>query len=187
MCWSKNCVAIGLAAGFLEPLESTGIHLIQRGIALLLNYFPDRHFRQPDIDRYNRQIAFEYERIRDFLIVHYNKTEREGAFWDHCRNIELPESLKERLELFRSYGRIVVDQDELFTTQSWLYLSSGRKCSRVATTRSPSASRPRRPRRRSMRSAAWSPAVRQRCPHTRTSSRSTARPQPRSSARAAAA
>ncbi len=123
--WSKNCVAIGLAAGFLEPLESTGIHLIQRGIALLLNYFPDRAFRQPDIDRYNGQIAFEYERIRDFLIVHYNKTERAGAFWEHCRNIELPESLKERLELFGSYGRIVVDKDELFTVQSWLYLLIG--------------------------------------------------------------
>ena len=125
MCWSKNCVAIGLAAGFLEPLESTGIHLIQRGIALLFNYFPDRPFRQPDIDRYNRQIAFEYERIRDFLIVHYNKTEREGAFWRYCRNIELPDSLKERLELFRSYGRIVLDKDELFTVQSWLYLFIG--------------------------------------------------------------
>ncbi len=126
-CWIKNCVAIGLAAGFLEPLESTGIHLIQRGIAVLLSCFPDRNFRQPDIDRYNRQIAFEYERIRDFLIVHYNKTEREGEFWRHCRNIELPESLKERLELFRSYGRIVVDKDELFTVQSWLYLFIGQE------------------------------------------------------------
>jgi tryptophan halogenase len=127
VCWSKNCVAIGLAAGFLEPLESTGIHLIHRGIALLLNYFPDRNFRQADIDRYNRQIAFEYERIRDFLIVHYNKTEREGEFWRHCRNIELPESLQERIELFRSYGRIVVDRDELFTVQSWLYLFIGQE------------------------------------------------------------
>jgi tryptophan halogenase len=127
VCWSKNCVAIGLAAGFLEPLESTGIHLIHRGIALLLNYFPDRNFRQADIDRYNRQVAFEYERIRDFLIVHYNKTEREGGFWRHCRNIELPDSLKERLELFRSYGRIVVEKDELFTVQSWLYLFIGQE------------------------------------------------------------
>jgi tryptophan 7-halogenase len=127
LCWSKNCVAIGLAAGFLEPLESTGIHLIHRGIALLLNYFPDRSFGQADIDRYNRQIAFEYERIRDFLIVHYNKTERAGEFWRHCRSMELPQSLQERLELFRSYGRIVVDQDELFTVQSWLYLLIGQE------------------------------------------------------------
>jgi tryptophan halogenase len=125
VCWIKNCIAIGLSAGFLEPLESTGIHLIHRGIALLLNYFPDRNFRQADIDRYNRQIAFEYERIRDFIIVHYHKTEREGEFWRYCRNMELPDSLKERIELFRSYGRIVIDKDELFTAQSWLYLLMG--------------------------------------------------------------
>jgi tryptophan 7-halogenase len=125
LAWSRNCVAIGLSAGFLEPLESTGIHLIQRGIALLCQFFPDRNFRQPDIDRYNRQCAFEYERIRDFLIVHYNRTEREGEFWRHCRNMELPESLKERLELFGSYGRIVHEENELFTVQSWLYLLVG--------------------------------------------------------------
>jgi tryptophan 7-halogenase len=124
-CWNKNCVAIGLAAGFLEPLESTGIHLIQRGIALLLKLFPDRHFRQADIDRYNTHLAFEYERIRDFLVVHYNKTEREGEFWRYCRNMELPDSLKERLELFQGYGRIVRDENELFTVQSWLFLLIG--------------------------------------------------------------
>jgi tryptophan 7-halogenase len=123
--WNKNCVAIGLAAGFLEPLESTGIHLIQRGIALLLQLFPDRHCRQPDIDRYNRQFAFEYERIRDFLVVHYNSTEREGEFWRYCRDIGLPDSLQERLELFRSYGRIVRNENELFTVQSWFFLLIG--------------------------------------------------------------
>jgi tryptophan halogenase len=127
LCWNKNCVAIGLAAGFLEPLESTGIHLIQRGIALLLQYFPDRNFRQPDIDRYNRQLAFEYERIRDFLIVHYNQTELEGEFWRHCRNLQLPDSLQARLELFRGYGRIVREENELFTVQSWLYLLVGQE------------------------------------------------------------
>jgi tryptophan halogenase len=127
LCWNKNCLAIGLAAGFLEPLESTGIHLIHRGIALLLHCFPDRNFRQPDIDRYNRQAAFEFERIRDFLIVHYNKTEREGEFWRYCRNMELPDSLQTRLELFRSYGRIVRDENELFTVQSWLYLLVGQE------------------------------------------------------------
>jgi tryptophan halogenase len=125
LSWNKNCVAIGLSAGFLEPLESTGIYLIQRGIALLWQFFPDRLFRQVDIDRYNRQLAFEYERIRDFLIVHYNKTERSGEFWDYCRNMQLPDSLEERLALFRSYGRIVRDENELFNVQSWLFLFVG--------------------------------------------------------------
>jgi tryptophan halogenase len=125
LSWNKNCVAIGLAAGFLEPLESTGIHLIQRGIALLLQFLPDRHFRQANLDRYNRQLAFEYERVRDFLVVHYNKTEREGEFWRYCSSMELPDSLQERLELFRSYGRIIRDENEVFTEQSWLYLFVG--------------------------------------------------------------
>jgi tryptophan halogenase len=125
LCWNKNCVAIGLSAGFLEPLESTGIYLIQRGVALLWQFFPDRRFKQADIDRYNRQLAFEYERIRDFLIVHYNKTEREGEFWRYCRDMPLPDSLQERLDLFRSYGRIVRDENELFNVQSWLFLLVG--------------------------------------------------------------
>jgi tryptophan 7-halogenase len=127
LSWNKNCVAIGLAAGFLEPLESTGIHLIQRGIALLSQFFPDRHFRQADIDHYNRQVAFEYERIRDFLLVHYTRTQREGEFWEYCRNIELPGSLAERLDLFRGYGRIVRSENELFNVQSWLYLLVGQE------------------------------------------------------------
>src|SRR6185312_2855011 len=105
LSWNKNCVAIGLSAGFLEPLESTGIHLIQRGIFVLLTFFPDRHFRQADIDRYNRQLAFDYEHARDFLVAHYH--------------------LKERPELFRSHGRLLRDDRELFTLQSWLYLLTG--------------------------------------------------------------
>ncbi len=125
--WNRNCVAIGLSAGFLEPLESTGIHLIQRGIALLGQFLPDRRFREADIARYNRQIAFEYERIRDFIIVHYNRTQREGEFWRYCRNMELPDSLKERIELFSGYGRILRDENELFTVQSWLYLFVGQE------------------------------------------------------------
>lgn len=124
-CWNRNCVAIGLSAGFLEPLESTGIHMIQRGIVKLLEFFPDRHFRRADIDQYNRQLAFENERIRDFIIVHYNRTERRGEFWDYCRNMRLPDSLEERLELFRSHGRIIRDERELFPVQSWLYLLTG--------------------------------------------------------------
>lgn len=123
--WNKNCVAIGLSAGFLEPLESTGIHLIQRSIFVLLKLFPDRQFRQPDIERYNRQLAFDYERARDFLLSHYRFTEREGEFWRYCRSTELPESLKERLELFANHGRVLRDENELFSVQSWFHMLIG--------------------------------------------------------------
>lgn len=108
-------------------MESTGIHLIQRGIALLGQFLPDRRFREADIAGYNRQVAFEYERIRDFIIVHYNRTERDGEFWRYCRNMELPDSLQERIELFSGYGRILRDANELFTAQSWLYLFVGQE------------------------------------------------------------
>ena len=124
-CWSRNCVAIGLSAGFLEPLESTGIHLIQRGIFVLLKLFPDRHFRQQDIDQYNRQLAFDYERARDFIVAHYHFTEREGGFWRYCRSTALPESLRERIELFRNYGRLLRDENELFSVQSWFHMLIG--------------------------------------------------------------
>ncbi len=125
-CWVNNCVAIGLSAGFLEPLESTSIHLIHRGIAVLLKLFPDRHFGRADIDRYNRIFAFEYERVRDFLLVHYCMTERnEGELWRRCREVALPDSLRERLELFRSYGRIVREDNELFPEHSWMYILIG--------------------------------------------------------------
>jgi len=124
--WNKNCVAIGLSAGFLEPLESTSIHLIQRGIAVLLKLFPDRNFGSADIDRYNKIFAFEYERVRDFLIIHYRMTERDDSeLWRHCRHIALPESLRERIDLFRSYGRIEREDNELFPVQSWLYVLIG--------------------------------------------------------------
>lgn len=124
--WNKNCVAIGLSAGFLEPLESTAIHLIHRGIAMLVKFFPDRHFRQADIDRYNKIFKFEYERIRDFLLIHYCKTERDDSeLWRYCRNLELPDSLKEKIALFSSYGRILREDNELFPVQSWLYVMMG--------------------------------------------------------------
>ena len=124
--WSRNCVAIGLSSGFLEPLESTSIHLIHRGIAMLLKYFPDRNFKPADMDRYNKTFAFEYERIRDFLLLHYRSTERtDSEFWRHCRNLPLPDSLRERIELFCSYGRILREDNELFPVQSWLYVFLG--------------------------------------------------------------
>ena len=124
--WNRNCVAIGLAAGFLEPLESTSIHLIQRGVALLLQHLPDRQFASPDIERYNAICAFEYERIRDFLLLHYTLTERDdGELWRHCRSIPHPDSLREKLELFRAYGRIQREDTELFPVQSWLHVFLG--------------------------------------------------------------
>jgi tryptophan halogenase len=124
--WHRNCLALGLAAGFLEPLESTSIHLVQRGIAVFLKLFPDRDFKAPDIERYNKICAFEYERIRDFLLIHYTMTERDDSeLWRHCRSVAPPDSLKEKLDLFRSYGRIMREDTELFPEQSWLHVMLG--------------------------------------------------------------
>ncbi len=124
--WSGNCVALGLAQGFLEPLESTSIHLVQRGLALLLKLWPDRHFDPAEQDQYNSMLAYEYERIRDFLVLHYQPTRRDdSSFWRHVRSIEPPESLRRRMELFQSHGRIVREENELFPAQSWLYLFMG--------------------------------------------------------------
>jgi tryptophan halogenase len=126
--WAKNVVALGLASGFLESLESTSIHLIQRGIALLLRLFPDRNFEPADRDHYNAILTQEFERVRDFLVLHYTTTERDDtAFWRHCKAIPQPDSLKDRLELFRGYGRILPEDTDLFPAQSWLnlYTSQG--------------------------------------------------------------
>ncbi|WP_040310004.1 tryptophan halogenase family protein [Asticcacaulis biprosthecium] len=124
--WHKNCVAIGLAAGFLEPLESTSIMLIQNGIARLQYYFPDTGFDQADIDAYNRAMNREYEDIRDFLILHYHASERDDSeFWRYCRAMPVPESLAHRLDLFRSRGRIPEERGEQFRLNSWLAVMWG--------------------------------------------------------------
>lgn len=123
--WKKNVLALGLAAGFLEPLEATSIHFIQRGIAMLLKFFPDRDFALADIDRYNRMLESEFSRVRDFLLLHYGHTERAGAFWQHCREIPLTDSLREKIELFRSHGRILREETELFPVLSWLSVLVG--------------------------------------------------------------
>ena len=124
--WKKNCVAIGLAAGFMEPLESQSIYLIQVGIARLLTMFPDRSFAQPDIDRFNRLMQFEYEKIRDFLILHYKATERNDTpYWDYCRNMQVPEYLAEKIRLFESHGRVFRENDELFNDTSWFAVMVG--------------------------------------------------------------
>jgi tryptophan halogenase len=123
--WNRNVVALGLAAGFLEPLEATSIHLIQRGIAMLLKFFPDRDFAAADTDRYNRLLEAEFARVRDFLLLHYSQTERTGPFWQHCRDIPLTDTLREKIELFRSHGRILREETELFPVLSWLSVMVG--------------------------------------------------------------
>jgi len=125
--WDKNVIAIGLSSGFLEPLESTSIHLIQTGIHRLLAMFPGEGFNQPDIDEYNLQARTEYEDVRDFIIAHYKVTRRSGdPFWDHVREMDVPDSLKERLELFRSSGRFFKhNAQELFAEESWVQVLIG--------------------------------------------------------------
>lgn len=124
--WSRNCVALGLAAGFLEPLESTAIHLIQSGISRLLSLFPDRGFDQAIIDEYNRNTRREYEQVRDFLVLHYRTIERrDTAFWRRCAALSLPEGLRRKLEIFDATGQIFREGEELFTEQSWLQVMVG--------------------------------------------------------------
>jgi len=123
--WNRNVVALGLAAGFLEPLEATSIHLIQRGIAMLLRFFPDRDFAPADVDRYNRILEADFSSARDFLLLHYSQTARGGAFWQHCRDIPLTASLREKIELFRSHGRILREEAELFPVLSWVSVMVG--------------------------------------------------------------
>ncbi|UQV19485.1 tryptophan 7-halogenase [Brevundimonas albigilva] len=124
--WVKNCVALGLASGFIEPLESTSIHLIQSGVAKLLQMFPDRTFPQADIDRFNRATRLEMEQVRDFIILHYNLSERDDTtFWRHCRDMDVPETLKEKYRLFETTGRIFRENDELFNDTSWFAVMIG--------------------------------------------------------------
>ncbi|MBB5712550.1 tryptophan halogenase family protein [Sphingomonas xinjiangensis] len=124
--WNKNVVALGLASGFMEPLESTSIHLIQTAVTKLMTMFPDTGFAQPDIDHYNRVTATEYERIRDFLILHYVANRRHGSpFWDECRTMPIPDTLADKIELYRSRGRSFRLDDELFTATSWQAVFEG--------------------------------------------------------------
>jgi tryptophan 7-halogenase len=124
--WNRNVVSIGLSSGFLEPLESTSIHLIQSGVIRLIKHFPHAGISPPEIDEYNRQSQSEFEHIRDFIILHYYQQQRQDTeFWRECRRMEIPRSLAHRMELFHATGKVFREQDELFSEIAWQQVMIG--------------------------------------------------------------
>jgi tryptophan halogenase len=124
--WNRNCVALGLASGFLEPLESTSIHLVTSGLYHLLEHFPDRDFDPANIAAYNARLIDELEGVRDFIVLHYCLAQRRDTpFWRHCGSMSIPASLGERIELYRGTGRVRTRPGELFTDLSWFYILDG--------------------------------------------------------------
>ena len=124
--WTKNCIAIGLAAGFLEPLESTSIYLIQEGISRFISLFPNATLPQVLRDEYNRHMRTEFEQVRDFIILHYKATQRDDSeFWRYCRDMDVPDSLQHKMDLFEEAGRVFRYDEELFTRPSWVAVMTG--------------------------------------------------------------
>jgi tryptophan halogenase len=124
--WNRNCVALGLASGFIEPLESTSIHLIYSGVYNLLDHFPDSSFDPVNIADYNAQMVEEFERVRDFIVLHYCTTQRtDTPLWQHCQRMAIPDTLAERLEMYRRTGRIYNKRYDLFTELSWFAVLDG--------------------------------------------------------------
>lgn len=124
--WHKNVVSLGLASGFLEPLESTSIHIVQSNVSRLIELFPDRGFSDANIAEYNRVVTKEYDLIRDFLILHYKRTDRDDTpFWQHCANMKIPDSLQHKMDLFRSTGHLFRDPEDLFRESSWVQVMLG--------------------------------------------------------------
>ncbi len=124
--WVKNCVAIGLSTGFMEPLESTSIWMIQTGIAKLLTMFPDKSFAPVDVQRYNRVLKTETEEIRDFIVLHYKVTQRDDSpFWNYVRTMDVPDRLQEKMDVFANAGRAFRENEELFNDTSWFAVMVG--------------------------------------------------------------
>ena len=124
--WNGNCIAVGLSSGFVEPLESTSIHLIQNSILWLLLMFPHQGITEPLVAEYNAVLKREAANIRDFIVMHYHLTERDDSeFWNYCRTMSIPDSLRHRLELFRASGRVFKPQDDVFAENSWVQVMMG--------------------------------------------------------------
>jgi tryptophan halogenase len=126
--WNRNCVAVGLAGGFVEPLESTSIYLIQAAITHLIELFPDAHFDAANIAEYNRIMDIEFERVRDFIVLHYHATERTDApLWNQVRTMSIPDSLAYKMELFRERGVVFNYKLGLFYEPSWVAVYLGQR------------------------------------------------------------
>ncbi|WP_159821513.1 tryptophan halogenase family protein [Colwellia sp. 20A7] len=124
--WNKNCVALGLSSGFIEPLESTSIHLIMSGVIRLLRLFPFEGICQSTIDEYNSKLDSELNAVRDFIVLHYKTTEREDTdFWLHCKTMEIPPSLHHKIKLFKETGRVFLDDGDIFRVDSWTQVLIG--------------------------------------------------------------
>lgn len=124
--WNKNVIAVGLSSGFLEPLESTSIHLIQSAIVRLLKHFPNAGISQTQVDEYNRDSKHEYETVRDFIILHYHLNERDDSeFWRYLRNMPIPERLAHKIALFQETGAVMNDPGDIFLDSSWLQVMMG--------------------------------------------------------------
>ncbi|RYE52929.1 MAG: tryptophan 7-halogenase, partial [Sphingobacteriales bacterium] len=126
--WKKNCVALGLASGFIEPLESTSIHLIMMGVNRLMHLFPFSGVNDALISEYNRLSRIEMEQLRDFIVLHYHTTERnDSAFWNYCRTMSIPETLKLRIDLFKQNAHAYQADGELFRVDSWTQVMIGQR------------------------------------------------------------
>ena len=124
--WSRNVVSMGLSSGFVEPLESTSIHLIQSGIAKLIALFPDKRFNPVERDEYNKQMRDLFEDVRDFIILHYHATTRDDSdFWKQCRAMSIPDGLQHKIDLFRAKARVFREGFDLFATTSWVAVMLG--------------------------------------------------------------